>query len=89
MKLRPEFGLQHAPAGLYMRCECTLGTLRRHHENKLPAMFISISPFFPAATLLPQGRQLHAILNLRLGSGMLLIVYAVFGLSYPIFVSSV
>jgi hypothetical protein len=45
MKLRPEFGLQHAPAGLYMGCECTLGTLRRHHENKLPAMFILISPF--------------------------------------------
>jgi hypothetical protein len=45
MKLRPEFGLQHAPAGLYMGYECTLGTLRRHHENKLPAMFILVSPF--------------------------------------------
>jgi len=27
-----------------MGYECTLGTPRRHHENKLPAMFILISP---------------------------------------------
>ena len=44
MRLRPDlFGLQHAPAGLYMGYECTLGTPRRHHENKLPATFILIS----------------------------------------------